>query len=92
MAKREKGNVENKVGCHRRNLFVPVPSFHDVASFNERLLQGCLDLSEGKRHYRLGTVKVNPGSTDRDCGGNLGPNPSYAASRPKSLRYCMGLL
>ena len=27
-----------------------------------------------------------------DCGGNLGPNPSYAASRPKSLRYCMGLL
>ena len=27
-----------------------------------------------------------------DCGGNPGPNPSYAASRPKSLRYCMGLL
>ena len=27
----------------------------------------------------------------RDCGGNLGPNSSYAA-RPKSLRYCMGLL
>ena len=26
-----------------------------------------------------------------DCGGNLGPNPSYA-TRPKSLRYCMGLL
>ena len=37
-------------------------------------------------------VKVNPGSTDRDCGGDPGPNPSYAASRPKSLRYCMGLL
>ena len=29
--------------------------------------------------------------TKWDCGGNLGPNPSYAA-RPKSLRYCMGLL
>ena len=27
----------------------------------------------------------------RDCGGNPGPNPSYATS-PKSLRYCMGLL
>lgn len=26
-----------------------------------------------------------------DCGGDLGPNSSYAA-RPKSLRYCMGLL
>ncbi|WP_368286112.1 hypothetical protein, partial [Enorma massiliensis] len=25
-----------------------------------------------------------------DCGGNPGPNPSYATS-PKSLRYCMGL-
>lgn len=27
----------------------------------------------------------------RDCSGNPGPKPSYAA-RPKSLRYCMGLL
>jgi hypothetical protein len=27
--------------------------------------------------------------TTRDCGGNPGPNPSYAA-KPKSLRYCMG--
>ena len=26
-----------------------------------------------------------------DCGGNLGPKPSYAA-RPRSLRCCMGLL
>ena len=51
----EKGNVENKVGCHRRNLFVPVPSFHDVRAFNDRLLGDCLDLSAGKRHYRLGT-------------------------------------
>ena len=30
--------------------------------------------------------------SERGCGGNLGPNPSYAANRPKSLRYCMGLL
>ena len=44
----ERGNVENKVGCHRRNPFVPVPSFHDVASSDERLPQGCLDLSGGK--------------------------------------------
>ena len=51
----EKGNVENKVGRRRRNLFVPVPSFHDARAFNRRLLEDCLDLSEGKRHYRLGT-------------------------------------
>ena len=30
----EKGNVENKVGCHRRSLFVPVPSFHDARAFS----------------------------------------------------------
>ena len=54
----EKGNVENKVGCHRRNLFVPVPSFHDVAASDRRLLGDCLNLSEGKRHYRLGTPEL----------------------------------
>ena len=61
----EKGNVENKVGCHRRNLFVPVPSFHDVRAFNRRLLEDCLDLSEGKRHYRLGTPESELFGEDR---------------------------
>ena len=46
----ERGNVENKVGCHRGSLFVPVPSFRDVLAFNRRLLEDCLDLSEDKRH------------------------------------------
>jgi transposase len=73
----EKGNVENKVGCHRRNLFVPVPSFHDVASFNERLLQDCLDLSEGKRHYRLGTPELELFGEDREA---LSPLPPAAFS------------
>ena len=36
-------------------------------------------------------VSVNLFFTSWDCGGNPGPKPSYAA-RPKSLRYCMGLL
>jgi transposase len=61
----EKGNVENKVGCHRRNLFVPVPSFHDVRAFNGRLLGDCLDLSAGKRHYRLGTPELELFGEDR---------------------------
>ena len=39
----------------------------------------------------LDAVEVKIDFTRRDCGGNLGPNSSYAA-RPKSLRYCMGLL
>lgn len=37
-------------------------------------------------------VNANLRFTVWDCGGDPGPNPSYAASRPKSLRYCMGLL
>ena len=37
-------------------------------------------------------VDVTSKFTERGCGGDPGPNPSYAASRPKSLRCCMGLL
>jgi hypothetical protein len=34
----EKGHVENKVGYNRRNLFVPVPSFDCVETYNRSLL------------------------------------------------------
>lgn len=34
----EKGNVENKVGTERRNLFVPVPHYQDMVEFNKELL------------------------------------------------------
>jgi hypothetical protein len=33
----EKGNVENKVGYHRRNLFVPPPRIDDLKAFNRKL-------------------------------------------------------
>ena len=71
------GNVYNKVVCHRRNLFVPVPSFHDVAAFNRRLLGDCLDLSAGKRHYRLGTPELELFGEDKDA---LSPLPPAAFS------------
>ena len=35
----EKGNVENKVGYHRRNLLVPVPRFEDLEQYNRELLR-----------------------------------------------------
>lgn len=35
----EKGNVENKVGTVRRNLFVPAPHYHDIIGYNRELLQ-----------------------------------------------------
>lgn len=34
----EKGNVENKVGYTRRNMFVPEPAFDDIEAFNRELL------------------------------------------------------
>lgn len=48
----EKGNVESKVRFIRSNLFVPVPRFHGVESFNRRLLDRCYALS--KPHYLKG--------------------------------------
>lgn len=47
----EKGNVENKVGCHRRNLLVPVPIIEDFEVFNEELWQRCEKDAE-REHYK----------------------------------------
>ena len=62
----EKGNVEAKVGHHRRNLFVPIPQFHDVKAFNLRLLHDCLDLSD-KTHYRLGIPELDLFEQDKSA-------------------------
>ena len=61
----EKGSAENKVGALRRNLFVPVPSFHDVEAFNRRLLERCAAASEGKPHYRKGAAESGLFEEDR---------------------------
>ena len=47
----EKGSVENKVGYHRRNLFVPVPECKDVKEYNQTLLAKC-DQDMNREHYR----------------------------------------
>jgi len=47
----EKGNVENKVGYHRRNLLVPIPRVPSVADFNCKLLDLC-DRDAEREHYR----------------------------------------
>lgn len=46
----EKGNVENKVGYERRNLFVPVPTILDFDQFNLRLFQ-CSEEDNDRIHY-----------------------------------------
>ena len=53
----EKGNVENKVGTIRSNLFVPVPRFCDFESFNKKLLNACLDFSN-KQHWQKGANEL----------------------------------
>jgi len=53
----EKGSVENKVGYHRRNLFVPVPEFKDLREYNKTLLEKC-DRDMDRMHYKgLGLIK-----------------------------------
>ncbi len=47
----EKGNVEGKVGYHRRNMLVPVPRVESLAEFNKELLVQCEADSE-REHYR----------------------------------------
>jgi hypothetical protein len=91
----EKGGVENAVGFLRRNLMVPQPSVEGYRQSARWLPSRCDDLA-GRGHCRLGRtvsdlVFCQVDLYGGDCGGNLGPNPSYA-TRPKSLRYCMGLL
>jgi transposase len=47
----EKGNVEGKVGYHRRNMLVPVPRFENLAEFNKEQLKKC-EVDAEREHYR----------------------------------------
>lgn len=49
----EKGSIENKVGYHRRNFFVPVPKFADIRLYNKELLAIC-DNDMNRNHYVIG--------------------------------------
>lgn len=51
----EKGNVENKVGTSRRNLFVPVPTYHDIEEFNRSLLDQHVKKA-AEAHYKKGVT------------------------------------
>ncbi len=53
--------MENKVGTHRRNMFVSVPAVGDVEAFNSRLLQQSLSLSDNKPYWKKGTPKEQGG-------------------------------
>jgi transposase len=52
----EKGNVENKVGYHRRNFLVPVPEFDDLEEYNKELLERSVRDHEREHYRREGTI------------------------------------
>jgi len=47
----EKGNIEGKVGYHRRNMLVPVPRFENLVTFNKESLEKC-EMDSQREHYR----------------------------------------
>jgi transposase len=53
----EKGNVENKVGYHRRNMLVPVPRFVDISEFNKELLVRCEEDAKREHYRKEGTIE-----------------------------------
>lgn len=53
----EKGNVENKIGYTRRNLFVPEPAFDDVQAYNRTLLELHAQKAEEPHYKKLLPIK-----------------------------------
>jgi hypothetical protein len=51
----EKGNVENKVGYERRNMFVPIPTILDFDQFNRKLFE-CCEKDMLREHYSKGML------------------------------------
>lgn len=60
----EKGNVENKVGCIRRNRFVPIPSYDSVEKYNQGLLAEA-NFPEKNVHYKKGRPVLELFEEDR---------------------------
>ncbi len=67
----EKGNVENKVGWVRRNMFVPMPRVRDLVVFNQALLVGAVD--PGRVHYRKDVPVAELFARDQQCLAGLPP-------------------
>jgi transposase len=53
----EKGNVENKVGYHRRNMLVPVSRFESISKFNKNLLIRCEEDAHREHYRKEGTIE-----------------------------------
>lgn len=81
----EKGNVENKVGALRRALFVPVPQVSDMAAYNRRLLDRCMEYSL-KDHWTKAEPENQLFVEDRAASSGLPVKPFTVVryERPKA--------
>ena len=84
----EKGNVENKVGFIRCNLFVPVPRIGGTDIYNRHPLDRCTRLSE-RNHWRKGEPEARLFAEDRVAMAGLLENPFDVVRyvRPKADKY-----
>jgi len=62
----EKGNVENKVGYHRRNFMVPIPAINDFKSFNNAAFELC-EKDMNRQHYKKESTIFDLFAEDQDC-------------------------
>lgn len=80
----EKGNVEGKVGYHRRNFFVPVPEFVSLAQYNQQLLKESVN-DHNREHYRFNADICTLHQNDKEMLLEL-PPISYDCSRYETVR------
>ena len=80
----EKGNVENKVGTIRRNIFVPIPHYHDMISYNKQLLDEHLKKA-AEMHYKKGEVIAELFEEDKRHFSSL-PSKRFNISLKYSIR------
>lgn len=79
----EKGNIENKVGYVRRNMFVPIPKFDDMDEYNKNLLKlGDIDIQ--RLHYKKGEIIANLFEEEKKFMFKL-PNKEFEVGRIKNV-------
>ena len=80
----EKGNVENKVGYHRRNLFVPIPEFSDLDLYNRELLERSVR-DHQREHYRFDETIAGRHGQDKEALLQL-PSVPFDCNRYETFR------
>ncbi len=79
----EKGNIENKVGYVRRNMFVPIPKFDDINEYNKELLK-LGDADNQRLHYKKNEIIAELFEEEKKLMFNLPPR-EFEVGRLKNM-------